>query len=97
MTIKYKITPNNVTVYDSYKIRTYSDMVWACGKIRTEASLKGITYKRTIASWITEWQAHNFLYDHHLFVSHTKDVDLNENETPIRLFAYSILSLFYHE
>lgn len=59
-------------------------------KISQTPKLKDV-YKRSEESWIKEWRAHNRLYRMSMFVKHTKDVDLEENENIIRLLAYQIL------
>lgn len=59
-------------------------------KISQTPKLKDV-YKRSEESWIKEWRAHNRLYRMRMFVKHTKDVDLEENENIIRLLAYQIL------
>lgn len=40
-----------------------------------------------MSSLINEWKAHNLLYDLHLFRSHTRNVDLN-NEPWYRKVIY---------
>lgn len=50
-------------------------------------------YKRTDKSWIKEWIAHNRLYRRGLFIEHTRDVDLDENESKLRLLGYNIIGI----
>lgn len=62
--------------------------------------LRGITddkytYKRSINSWTKELIAHNRLYKLGLFVDHTRDTDLEESESKLRLFAYNIIAFPY--
>lgn len=67
-------------------------------KIKAKAEKRCFTYKRSLSSWISEWKAHNYLYDRNVAaskVSSTSSVDLNEDETLIRRFGYFILALFY--
>lgn len=92
MNLKYAITKSNIHIENSYRVRTKSDMLETLTKIREESSF---IYTRSIYSWVAEWQAHNLLYDLHLFRTHTKDVDLNEDEPCFRLILYYILSLIY--
>ena len=50
---------------------------------------------RPLESCVMEWEAHNLLWYYHLFRDHTTDVDINDDESKIRLIIYSILSLIY--
>jgi hypothetical protein len=63
--------------------------------IRAEAKKKGYTYKRSNSSWVTEWRAHNYLYDKGKERARTRSVDLNENESRLKLLSYTALSLLY--
>ena len=93
--VKYHVTPNNVTIYDSYKVTHTGDMEYLIQKIRYNYPLNNyIINKRSMSSLINEWKAHNLLYDLHLFRSHTRNVDLN-NEPWYRKVIYQILSKFY--
>ena len=82
-------TADNIHIKDSYEIDDkevphYLSML--------NAALDGsFKYKRTIDSWAKEWIAHNRLYRAGLFKSHTKDVDLNEDESKFRLIIYNII------
>ena len=51
-------------------------------------------FTRTLKSQYEEWKAHNVLYKWGLFKSQMANVDINQGETPLRLFLYKILSLF---
>ena len=93
--IKYHVTPNCVTIYDSYKVIHTGDMEFLIQKIRYDYLLNDyIINKRSMSSLVNEWKAHNLLYDLHLFRSHTKNVDLND-EPWYRRTIYWILSKFY--
>lgn len=95
MKIKYHVTPNCVTIYDSYKVKETKDMERLIQQIRYDYLLNDyIVNKRSMSSLINEWKAHNLLYDLHLFRKHTKDVDL-DNELWYRKIIYWILSKFY--
>ena len=52
-----------------------------------------IVYTRTVNEWTKEWKAHNRLYKLGLYRSHTKHVDLNEDETSFRKLIYKILGI----
>lgn len=51
-------------------------------------------FTRTLKSQYEEWKAHNVLYKWGLFKSRVANIDINQGETPLRLFLYKILSLF---
>lgn len=91
--IEYFITNDNVNcqIKDSYKINSKSYM---------KAFLKylKVVYpqfnKRSDASYIREWTAHNFLYKLNFCTARTKDTDLNINEYWYRRLAYYFISFF---
>jgi hypothetical protein len=93
--IDFTITPNNIHIYDSCRITKKDDMLAILKSIREVANEQNITYKRTDKSWLAEWRAHNFLFEKEVEEGRTASVDLNEDETPLRLFLYRIISLFY--
>lgn len=93
--INYTITAKNVHIENSYKIRKKADMNAIVKLIRAEAQKKGIKYKRSNSSWVTEWRAHNYMYDKGMERSRTADVDLNENESRWKLLSYSLMSWRY--
>ena len=74
MTISY--SENNTHVEDSYKI---IDIELVVNYIMGERFIKRLPITRTFESYVREWKGHNRLYYLHLFRSHTKDVDLNED------------------
>ena len=81
-------TPNNIHIKDSYQIPD-EDVPYYLSMLN--AALDGsFQYKRTVDSWAKEWITHNKLYKAGLFTSHTKDVDLNEDESKFRLIIYNI-------
>lgn len=57
--------------------------------------LQKLGYARSLKSQLREWCAHNFLYYNNLFISHTKDVDLNQNENIFRRIIYYIIYIIY--
>ena len=89
--VEIEITNNNVRIIDSFKITDKNSMKNILNIVRNLAMRKGIYFKRNNKSWIQEWKAHNLLYKFHLLKSHTKDTDLEENESKFRLFCYKIL------
>jgi hypothetical protein len=94
-TIQYKLSKGNVQIVNSYKIRKKADMNAIVKAIRAEATKKGFKYKRTNSSWVTEWRAHNYMYEKGMEKARTGSVDLNENESRLKLLSYSVMSLRY--
>ncbi len=93
--MKYKFTPENVTIYNSHLIRNEKEMEACLLKIRQENPAEGaVIHRRSITSLVNEWKAHNFLYDLSLYRSHTVHVDLNDEPWQRRL-AYWLLARFY--
>ena len=95
LTIQYKLSNENIQIVDSYRIKKRADMNGIVKVIRAEAKQKGFTYKRSDNSWVTEWRAHNYLYDKGQQRARTGSVDLNENESKLKLLGYNIISLLY--
>jgi hypothetical protein len=93
--ITYTLTKGNVQIRDSYKIRKKADMNGIVKAIKAEAKKLGFTYKRSNSSWVTEWRAHNYMYDKGMERARTAHVDLNENESRAKLLSYSLMSLRY--
>lgn len=98
---KYKIsvdlTKKNVHITDSYKIQKRADMNAIVKIIRAEASKLGFKYKRSNTSWVTEWRAHNYMYDKRMNRAKTASVDLNENESRLKLASYNLMSALYRK
>lgn len=95
--ISYTVTKNNVKILDSYKICRRADMTAIVKLIRGEALKLGFKYKRSNSSWVTEWRAHNYMYDNGIERARTVSVDLNENESRLKLIAYSLMSALYRK
>ena len=93
--INYTLSKNNIHIVDSYKIKKKADMDAIVNLIRTEATKKGFKYKRSNSSWVTEWRAHNYMYDKRIDRARTGSVDLNENESRLKLLSYSTMALRY--
>lgn len=74
--MKIEYSEDNTHVVDSYKIDNINLSV--CYIIR-ERHLRNLKVTRSFESYVREWRGHNRLYNLHLFRSHTKDVDLDEN------------------
>ena len=95
--ISYTVAKNNVKIVDSYKICKRADMEAIVKLIRAEAQKLGFKYKRSNTSWVTEWRAHNYMYDKGLERSRTKSVDLSENESRVKLASYNLMSAMYRK
>lgn len=94
--VTIKVTEKNIHIYDSYLIKSRKIMEEMLHFALEKMIMRyGKTHGRTVDDMIIEWRAHNFLYDLGLLRSHTKDVDLDTEETSLRKFLYRILSAFY--
>jgi len=82
----------NLHIKDSYKTTAIADI-----RARViDFYDKGLLGKnRSIESYVAEWCAHNFLYEIGLFRSHTKDVDLNDDENLCLRAGYWLLYVIY--
>lgn len=89
--IYVKITKDNVKIIDSYKITNEKDMRMILSIISIYPEYK-LTRKRD--DLIDEWKSHNLAYKFHILRKHSKDTDLSENESKIRLILYKIISAF---
>lgn len=79
----------NLQIKNSYKVvnpQTIRDILLTFEKL-----------PRSLESCMMEWEAHNLLWYCHLFRDHTTDVDINDDESKIRLIIYSFLSLIYRK
>lgn len=98
---KYKITytpvKGTVQIVDSYKITKRADMNAIVKLVRAEALKLGFKYKRSNGSWVTEWRAHNYMYDKGIDRAKSKSVDLNDNESRLKLASYNVLSALYRK
>ena len=95
--ISYTLTKGNVRIVDSYKITKKADMNAIVKLIRAEALKRGFKYKRSNSSWVTEWRAHNYMYDKRIDRARTASVDLNENESKLKLISYNLMSSLYRK
>ena len=95
--ISFTLTKGNVRIVDSYKITKKADMNGIVKLIRAEATKAGFKYKRSNSSWVTEWRAHNYMYDKKIDRARTASVDLNENESKVKLASYNVMSALYRK
>ena len=95
MQIEYSMSAKNVHIVDSYKVRKPADMTAIIKLIKAEAKKQGFKYKRSKSSWLTEWKAHNYMYDRGTERARTGSVDLNENESTLKKLGYSLMAMRY--
>jgi hypothetical protein len=95
--ISYTLSKKNVCIANSYKIQKKADMNAIVKLIRAEAQKLGFTYKRSNSSWVTEWRAHNYMYDKRIDRARSASVDLNDNESKLKLASYAVLSALYRK
>jgi hypothetical protein len=95
--ISFNATKNNVHIVNSYKICKKADMTAVVKLIRAEAKKLGFTYSRSNSSWVTEWRAHNYMYDRGIERSRTASVDLNDKESKVILAGYSVMAALYRK
>jgi hypothetical protein len=93
--IEYTYSKDNVHIQDSFAITSKEEMMTILNAIRVEAAKNDYFYDRDNKSWLTEWRAHNRLYNWGFIEEKTGSVDLSESESKIRLFLYSILAIGY--
>ena len=96
-TITYNLTKKNVQIVNSYRIQKKADMCGIVKKIRAEALKLGFKYKRSDSSWVTEWRAHNYMYDKRIDRTRSASVDLNDNESKLKLASYTMMSALYRK
>ncbi len=81
---------NNVHIVDSYRIKEIDAFI----KDLKNTIGEDFNYTRTEKAWSDEWYAHNLVYKFGLFRTHTKDVDLNEDEYKFAIFLYRLMKPF---
>lgn len=89
--IKVEFSKDNIKIYDSYTTTDEKDMAMILSIISIYPQYNLTRERKEL---IDEWKFHNLLYKLHLFRSHTKDTDLNENESKFRKFVYKIVGKF---
>ena len=95
--VSFTATKNNVRIDNSYKVCKKADMNAIVKLIRAEAQLQGFRYSRSNSSWVTEWRAHNYMYDKGIERARTASVDLSERESRLVLAGYSLMSKLYRK
>ena len=95
--ISFIATKNSIKIINSYKITKKSDMNAIVKLIRAEALKLGFKYRRSNSSWVTEWRAHNYMYDKGIERARTASVDLNEDESRLKLASYKTMAILYRK
>lgn len=95
--ITFTLSKNNVHIVDSYKITKSADMLAIVNRIRSAALKLGFRYRRSNSSWITEWKAHNYMYDKGIERARTASVDFDENVSVLKLISYSLMAALYRK
>lgn len=85
------VTLDYLSIKDSYQMR-YEDIESFCDELRRRAPF---SYLRSKESWAEEIAAHNALYNLHLFRSRTKDAEIDEDESVVRLIGYKFIAWLY--
>ena len=90
--LKIQVTPLNITIIDSYRIKSKKVMK----EIIEEILYKAPIYKRnrSIKALVREWRTHNIFYNKGWFINHTKDCDLEIDEALYRRIVYFFLGRF---
>ena len=89
MEINY--SQNNTQVKNSYLLSTKNAIREEVEEIVDYRKITKRPVTRSINSYVREWRGHNRLYKWGIARSHTRDVDLNENNNIIEELLWLIL------
>lgn len=78
----------NLKIIDSYKITNLEDIY---KNVVYYYKYNKLDKSRSIESYVEEWYVHNLLYNLGIFKSHTKDTDLDGDESKLMLICYKII------
>lgn len=95
--ISFTASESNVHIVNSFKITKKADMTAIVKLIRAEALKKGFKYSRSNSSWVTEWRAHNYMYDKGMERARTASVDLDDNACLVVLASYKVMAALYRK
>jgi hypothetical protein len=76
---------------DSYLVESTAAKRNAIRVLIVEGKLSS---RRSVESYVREWHAHNWLYNHGLFIDRTKDTDFDSHESIFRLIGYWFIWIF---
>lgn len=88
-----KIDKDYSIIYDCCRLKNSVEINMEVIKMIRARSKAGFKCNRTIKSYYNEILAHKRLYNLHLFRTHTKDVDLEENTKLLNEIIWKVLSL----
>lgn len=95
----YEVTFNydilNIHIENSHELYTRQEVIDALTYIHSTFEYKKLVsmgYTRTLKSQIDEWRAHNVMWSWGFKRSRTDSVDLDQNESKLRKFLYSIIA-----
>ena len=98
LNIKFTFDNNpRLSIQDSYVVTKSSDIRSVLEYIHgldEYKQLQAFGYTRTLESEFKEWKAHNVLYRLGVLPERTSSVDIDQNESKLFRFGYSILSMF---
>lgn len=84
----------NYKILNSYKVVSNEERNEILLLLKKYDELNGTEWNRTMESLRNEWEVHNILYDLGLYLDHTEDVDLDNNDE--NLFSSKVLSMILH-
>jgi len=87
------ISPKNIHIHDSYKIKKETGMNFIIDRILDLDD--SILKTRSRKSMIREWKAHNICYNLGLFKKSAQHTDIEAKQSLFHKICYFILSLFY--
>lgn len=90
-----EISPKNIHIHDSYKIKKEAEMNSILDRI-VELD-NNILKTRSRKSIIREWKAHNICYNLGLFKKSAQHTDIEAKQSLFHKICYFILSLFYRK
>lgn len=93
--IRVRIGESNVNIVDSYRVKDDKEKISFISAIRKHDP--DVWESRSDASLLAEWKAHNALYKHGKWVSHTKDVDLESKQSFFYRIAWFFVNILYKE
>ena len=91
--MKIKYTKNCTTVINSYTVQEEKYIKVCVKAIMQYRKSENLPVTRTKKSYVSEWKAHNRLYNLGIARNHTKNVDLEENLSKKTEIIWRILGI----
>lgn len=82
---------DNTKVIDSNSVKNDKSIRNMVEWLVEERKMRKYPITRTVDSYVREWKGHNRLYEMGIAKSHTKDVDLNENNNILEELLWKII------